>query len=1369
MNTANNESNSPLEARSRRHLPASQLHTSGPFNRVGNDHERRTIKSNRRSTTGNHTAYESDEEDCRRSRSNSPVTTRSKRGPSTPRLKDDYDVGSYEIKLGDSHRSADERSLSSIGEISISDIVERQDFDISGSRQLDKMSRRSSKEMLSSRKSYEKDVSISRSNSPFITRSKRHLVSSQLQEDLRTSNKDFKKERSRQSVEEVEDVRRSRSNSPVTTRSKRRLVSPRLNDGVGKFEKKVDTIAHSITRRCDTEQDIKSSRFGSLRKRSTSMRHATSTKLDTSSCDKFNDEIRSLQMTNEMLEKKMLAMEGKLQRLDGLESTLRCEIKMHSKVKETDEEVGKSCDTMESNACKIFKLKEMVQTLQDEIDQLKSSGKSSDNESTYLAEGMLVLLEKVDVVENKLVQLQDSSSRSSLIRPLSSSFFVRTTDEGTLPEDTITLIMLTRPIQNKSSWLVGTLIYSFQMAVSGLILSSQFEASRGSSLFTIPFVVDPIVRAGQCFGIIFCSSTQNDILTSIQSVAIFWRSTRWDLVLLEGDDRYQRNRPHFIIWLCIILIPNIFKLMKGLSMAFVSFVIIVQSDSIIELLKNLIALMVISETDYITFQLAKSGYLGQTLHFKATRATSIDFREDSSAVNMLNFWTRPFVLMTVLSGMLAGWLYIVYNQETGVYFDQRFPGCIGNFLLAKENFGDGMCYGGPLNTLGCEFEAGDCINFNLAFPDCKGDNLTFVENELGNNICNDQFSSIGCKFDGGDCCPLNITQHQSFGNGICDRGEGNNMACDYDGGDCIEDNKFCDETNGEGECCPFEIYSSPSFGNGICDSEANIELCGFDNGDCNEYIRDFCIDGDVSRCCPFDLVFNSYTFGDGQCHGGIANTKLCKYDMGDCNDFLRKYPYCPLDEASNREGSATIVLGNAICESGIYNSEACGYESGDCDVGQVGQDLATFVGTLDSDSNVNLEVQMSADGSTLALGLPRTSDSGVHDILSLGSVRVFRFDYGQKIWTRIDGNSMRGEKAGEEFGESMAMNENGSRLAIGSPMYGYKGTESGQIKVFDYDISINKWTPVGQIIEGDTSSDQAGRNIAMSQDGSILAVSAPYRTVGRVATGRIRIFNLDLRKIDPLWVQIGQNIDGQETNENIGRTYLHLSSYGTVLVFSAGREDEPSNMSTRVYAFQQDKEKWYQQGDDIASPHVASGSAAISADGDRIAIGTNSTNMAYPGEVMVYGLDATSNSWIEISDVIHDKSSSSSGSMKNQRPEGDGFGHVVEMSYTGDSLAISIKDLSCIGGEGSFHICATGTVEIYDFMTSSAIKTKVIKERPRDRGNSIFGLHLSFGESQSGYTLLSISGFHEKKESAYVKVYNLDEMPDAKGVNLGEV
>ena len=139
--------------------------------------------------------------------------------------------------------------------------------------------------------------------------------------------------------------------------------------------------------------------------------------------------------------------------------------------------------------------------------------------------------------------------------------------------------------------------------------------------------------------------------------------------------------------------------------------------------------MIISEVDNIIFNLAVYGYLGDDL----CTVTQKVQHSDITGTNMTRrvrfgiIFIR-MVFLALLFAMFGVWGFVYYKQMSGQYFDGKFVGCGGNYDLV-EKFGDGICYGGPLNNLDCGFEYGDCVNFNLAFPLCKGPSLVNLIDE----------------------------------------------------------------------------------------------------------------------------------------------------------------------------------------------------------------------------------------------------------------------------------------------------------------------------------------------------------------------------------------------------------------------------------------------------------------------------------------------------------------------------------------------------------------------------------------------------------------------------------------------------------------
>ena len=82
-----------------------------------------------------------------------------------------------------------------------------------------------------------------------------------------------------------------------------------------------------------------------------------------------------------------------------------------------------------------------------------------------------------------------------------------------------------------------------------------------------------------------------------------------------------------------------------------------------------------------------------------------------------------------------------------------------------------------------------------------------------------------------------------------------------------------------------------------------------------------------------------------------------------------------------------------------------------------------------------------------------------------------------------------GEAAFDVSGWSVALSADGTRLAVGAIFNdGVNGANSGHVRVFDYNGAA--WTQIGEDIDGEDASDQSGASVALSADGTRLAVGA---------------------------------------------------------------------------------------------------------------------------------------------------------------------------------------------------------------------------------------------------------------------------------------
>merc|ERR1712050_66985 len=140
---------------------------------------------------------------------------------------------------------------------------------------------------------------------------------------------------------------------------------------------------------------------------------------------------------------------------------------------------------------------------------------------------------------------------------------------------------------------------------------------------------------------------------------------------------------------------------------------------------------------------------------------------------------------------------------------------------------------------------------------------------------------------------------------------------------------------------------------------------------------------------------------------------------------------------------------------------------------------------------------MSSDGSVLAVGANGNDGNGEDS----GHVRVYRNI--NDVWTQI-GSDINGESADDNSGYAVAMSSDGSVLAVGADWNDGNGFRSGHVRVYR---NINDvWTQIGSDIDGEDAADYSGWAIAMSSDGSVLAVGAPFNNDNGSSSGHVRVY-----------------------------------------------------------------------------------------------------------------------------------------------------------------------------------------------------------------------------------------------------------------------
>ncbi|GFH52428.1 hypothetical protein CTEN210_08904 [Chaetoceros tenuissimus] len=285
---------------------------------------------------------------------------------------------------------------------------------------------------------------------------------------------------------------------------------------------------------------------------------------------------------------------------------------------------------------------------------------------------------------------------------------------------------------------------------------------------------------------------------------------------------------------------------------------------------------------------------------------------------------------------------------------------------------------------------------------------------------------------------------------------------------------------------------------------------------------------------------------------------------------------------------------------------------------QLGQDID---GEAAGDRS-GYSVSLSSDGRTVAIGARYNDGNGV--LLDSGHVRIFQFQDSTPSWEQL-GQDIDGEAAYYNSGYSVSLSSDGRTVAIGAPYNYENGYCSGHVRVYQFQDSTPSWEQLGQDIESEAAYDISGSSVSLSSNGRTVAIGAYNNDGNGSNSGHVRIYQF--QDSTSSWEQLGQDIDGEAAYDRSGYSVSLSSDDGRTVAISAPYNDGNGQYSghVRIYKFHDTSSLWYQLGQDIdgeAAYDISGSSVSLSSDGRTVAIGApgNDKNGYYSGHVRVYKL-----------------------------------------------------------------------------------------------------------------------------------------------------
>ena len=310
-------------------------------------------------------------------------------------------------------------------------------------------------------------------------------------------------------------------------------------------------------------------------------------------------------------------------------------------------------------------------------------------------------------------------------------------------------------------------------------------------------------------------------------------------------------------------------------------------------------------------------------------------------------------------------------------------------------------------------------------------------------------------------------------------------------------------------------------------------------------------------------------------------------------------------EAANDQSGYSVAMsadGNRIAIGARYN-DGSGNNAGHVRVytlanGTWTQTGADINGEAAGD-NSGWSVAMSADGNRIAIGAPYNDGSAPE----AGHVRVYSWD--GTAWTQT-GADINGEAGIDWSGSSVAMSSDGNRIAIGASMNDGTGGAAGHVRVYSWNGTA--WTQTGTDIDGEAASDNSGSSVAMSTDGNHIVIGAQRNDGSGNMAGHVRVYSWN----GTAWTQTGTDIDGEAAEDQSGYS-VAMSADGTRIAIGAILNDGNGITAGHVRIYTLANGTWTQTGTDIDGQDAgdySSYSLDMSADGNHIVIGAISADHA---------------------------------------------------------------------------------------------------------------------------------------------------------------
>ena len=196
-------------------------------------------------------------------------------------------------------------------------------------------------------------------------------------------------------------------------------------------------------------------------------------------------------------------------------------------------------------------------------------------------------------------------------------------------------------------------------------------------------------------------------------------------------------------------------------------------------------------------------------------------------------------------------------------------------------------------------------------------------------------------------------------------------------------------------------------------------------------------------------------------------------------------------------------------------------------------------------------VKINNSGNIIAVGAKEENDT-INSIFDAGSITIY--EWNGTNWEQ-KGQKFYGLNAQEDLGREngFSLSNNGLSISIG---YSKANSDSGYVKVFDWDSNSSNWNQRGNTIKSQYQSTDFGIGTNLSGDGQILSITKNENLIAKLTYKYDNTSNT--------WVKFGNSINGYT---NLNTYYLadiyNILNYDGPILTNPGRVNVPNYL----YAF----------------------------------------------------------------------------------------------------------------------------------------------------------------------------------------------------------